>query len=151
MPFRRENRRITVGLILIAAASFIIVIGAQAWLAQRENADQDRQDRAYAECLTAWADDVVDALETRTEANRELDTARDRKDKLLDRLIVISSQAQQYDAQDKSDLPPKLLERYERTLAARVDAQRDFDQLRANLVRVRARNPYVSPRVSCRR
>lgn len=153
MPLsRRRNAVLTI------AALLIIVGGVQALLYQRDTAGEkaaeaSRQaaDRAYAQCLEAWGNDLVSSLEAVQAARMELDRAEARKNRLLDELIVVSNQAQASGATSQEDLPPALVAHYEHVLKARVDAQRDYETERAQLAEARAKNELVAPRVKCRR
>lgn len=150
------SRRRTVALTVVAA--LIIVGGFQALLYQRDTAGENKADaartaadRAYATCLTEWGNSLTDALQRLQTANSQLDAAEVRKDDALDQLINLSNQAQQQGATSQEDLPPEFIRRYETTLAERVDAQRDFNRLKRDLARTREANPFVAPRVRCRR
>ena len=94
---------------------------------------------------------MIDTLQAGQEATSRLNRARDRKDKALDRLIVISAKAQASGAMTEEDLPPGLLERYERVLAERVAAQRAYNRAVRQYIETRKENPLVSPRVVCTR
>jgi type II secretory pathway component PulL len=147
----QQKQRLSILVILVVASVFVVGIGAQAYLAQREDAEQDRQDRQYAECLTNFAAELVKAIEVRAEANMQLDRVRDKKDRLLDQLIVFSLEAQQRGYTEQEDVPPRFLREYQRILAARVEAQEEFTELKKRLDTTLKDNPYVSPRVTCKR
>lgn len=152
MPFSRENRHLTLSLALVIAGLFIVGIGAQAYVAARDNAERDRQDREYAECLTQFAADLSAAAEARSLAAGDLNAARDHKDRLLDRLLVIIAQAEAHRDDDRdAELPPALLARYERVLEARVEAQERFHAVEREYQRTISRNPYKNPKVECDR
>lgn len=158
MPFSRENRHVTLSLVLIVTALMLVGVGAQAYLAQQdsearqhENVVRDQRDQAYARCLTDFAADLVDSIDARATANAELNAARDEKDRLLDALLRITARAQASGAESQSQLPPALVARYEHVLAARVKAQRHYDAIARRVEAVQERNPYVSPKVVCTR
>lgn len=158
MPFRRENRNLTVPFVVIVASFVVLGIGIQMLLARSDDqardaakAAQDARDRAYADCLTDFAADLVNTLQVGRDATAQLNEARDRKDKALDRLIVISAQAQASGAKTQDELPPGLLKRYERVLAERVAAQKAYNRASRQYVKSREENPLVSPRVVCKR
>lgn len=157
MPLSRENRHLTVPIVIIVASLVIIGIGAQAWIASRE-------DRARTECLEQFGADIVTSLNASRTANARLTRAQghltdagERKDNALDRLITISQQAQQSGAQSQEDLPPGLLDEYERVLAERVKAQRAYDRVKTRVDRLqaeadatRAANPLQPPKLTCK-
>ena len=165
MPFSQENRHFTLSLIAIIVGLFVVAIGVQAFLVQqarddaaqarndfdKEQLKQDAKDQAYSECLTNFAADLVDTLQAGRDATARLNNARDRKDKALDQLIVISAKAQATGAQTQDQLPPGLVRRYERVLAERVAAQKAYNQASRNYVQTRQANPLVSPKVVCNR
>lgn len=158
MPFRQENRHTTLAVLALALGIMVIGAGIQLGLSEREDdrrqaaiASREVADRAYADCLTDFAADLVETIEARTDAASVLEEARARKDQALDTLLSIVARAQAYDADDRSDLPPGLLDRYEAALLERVDAQRDYDRVAGKLERTREQNPYVSPKVVCER
>ena len=158
MPFRPENRHLTLSLLLIIMGVIAVGVGVQAWLVHQDDEardaqlrQQERRDDAYADCLTEFAADLVESLRAVRAANRELDDARDRKDSALDQLVEISAQAQATGAETQADLPPGLIARYERVLAERIDAQRDFTRLKRQAVETQDENPLESPKVRCRR
>ena len=153
-----KNRPITVSVVAIVASLVVVGLGLQMFLARQDDrarddakAVQDQRDRAYADCLTDFAADLIDTLQAGQEATSRLNRARDRKDKALDRLIVISAKAQASGAMTEEDLPPGLLERYERVLAERVAAQRAYNRAVRQYIETRKENPLVSPRVVCTR
>lgn len=107
MPFRAENRHTTLTLIAILVSIFLVGAGVMFWLAEREDDRQERAayerevaDRAYADCLTDFAADLVDTLDTRTTAaaryervRTRLETASADKDRALDRLLFVTELA----------------------------------------------------------
>lgn len=158
MPFSRENRHATLSLIAIIVGLLVVGIGVQAYLAQQTRIDrdqarstQDRADRKYADCLTNFAADLVNTLQAGREATAQLNEARDRKDKALDRLISISAEAQASGAKTEADLPKGLLHRYERALVERVAAQKAYNKASRQYEQSRVDNPLVSPKVVCKR
>lgn len=158
MPFSRGNRSLTVSIVVIVASLVVVGIGVQMLLAGQDDrardaakASQDAADRAYADCLTNFAADLVDTLQAGREATVRLNQARDRKDRALDRLIVISAKAQTTGAKTEADLPPKLVRAYERTLLERVAAQHAYNRASRHYVETRKENPLVSPKVVCSR
>jgi uncharacterized membrane protein YccC len=151
MPFTRENRRLTVAVIFIVLGGVLLGAGIQFYLAQANSARQDRADREYADCLTNFAADLVDTLRAGRRASAELEAARARKDRALDRLLTITQQAQASGAKTQDDLPPGLLARYERVLAERISAQHAYNRAVRNTQQTRQENPLVSPKVVCSR
>lgn len=160
-----DRRRMTPAIVAIIASVFVVAFGAQAWLAQQDNADrdaaaaaQDRRDRAYADCLTEFAADLVATIDTRTQASAALERAEARlaraneaKSRALDEVIVTVLLARR--------IPPEASEaEFDAALEARVAAQTrydavrdDVDRIRARVDEVRADNQYVSPEVVCTR
>lgn len=158
MPFKPENRRFTVGIIVVVASIVVIAIGVQAYLAQQDNAARDKaaaedreRQRAYVKCLNKFASDLVDTLKVRAGANQALIEAGERKDKALDELINVSAAAQASGAQSQDELPPGLLDRYEAALTERVAAQKEYNRLKAEAKQTRAENPLVKPKATCTR
>ena len=144
MPFRRENRHVTLSLIIIVASLLVVGIGVQALLAQQDNADRDRRDRAYADCLTDFASNLVDTIERRTEAGIRLDEAEEMKSRALDRLLRITELARR--------TPPEATSAaFDRALDARVAAQQHYLAVKREVDAVRDSNEYVSPEAACPR
>lgn len=151
------TRRRSAG-VLILSAVLAIAIGAGMLAFQRDSAaekqaeaDRDSADRAYARCLESWGNELTDALRRSRAVTQKLDDAEARKDELLDQLIELSNQAQASGATSQEDLPPAFIKRYETTLSERVDAQRDFRRLRAQLEDTQNQHPLVAPKVKCSR
>lgn len=157
-PYRAAMRRHTYVIVLIVAALVVIGIGIQAHLAAEDNDQRDARDRAYADCLTNFAADLVATIETRTNAGsrleraeRRLEAAERRKQATLDRLLTITMLAR--------DVPPRAtVAQFDKALEARVRAQERYatvyaqvEQVRAATEQVRAANQYVKPQVVCDR
>lgn len=147
-----------VGIVTLLASLVVIVLGVQMLVALRTDARddqrearQDAADRAYADCLTTFAADLVDALQTRTEASAELEAARSDKDRLLDRLLELTQAATASGAESNDELPPGLLEEYRQVLRDRVTAQATFREAERELRKARRQNPLVAPEVTCTR
>jgi hypothetical protein len=151
VPFSRQNRHLTLALALVAAGLIVIGGGAQAYLVQKDNAGRDRADRRYADCLTDFAADLVETLRAVRDANQDVTEARNRKDAALDELLELTAQAQASGAKTNDELPRDLVRRYRAALRERIDAQRDYSKAIAEATRTQAENPYVSPKVVCRR
>lgn len=158
MPFRAENRHTTLALLALVTGIMVAGAGILFWLAERQDdrfadraLEREQADRAYADCLTDFAADLVTSLEKRTQAAAELEDARERKDDALDALLRISARAQAYDVDTQDELPPGLVKRYEATLTERIAAQRAYDRIDRKLEKARAANPYISPKVVCNR
>lgn len=158
MPFSRENRHFTLSIVAIIVGLFVVAIGVQAYLVMQDNgqrdrarAEQDAADRRYADCLTNFAADLVNTLQAGRESAVDLEAARARKDRALDQLIAITARAQATGAQTQAELPPRLVSRYERVLAERVDAQRAYNRAVRHAQQTREDNPLVSPKVVCKR
>lgn len=138
------KRHLTGPVTIILAALFVIGIGTQAWLWQKHDAAQDREDREYADCLSNFAADLVETIETRTKASAKLERATERKSEALDNLIVVLDLARQ--------TPPKATDdQFTMALERRLAAQRHYDDVQAQLEAVRDDNPYTSPKVVCER
>lgn len=158
MPLRsiRENTSLTMGLALIIAGMFVVAIGAQSYVALRDNANRDAQDADYAECLSDFAADLVRTIRVRTgaageveELEAQLQDAEDTKNDALDRIILVVSQARAGAGFD---------DRFDAALDRRVSAQNRYDEVRSQvdaarekLDETRAMNEYQSPRVTCER
>lgn len=158
MPFREENRHLTLSLIAIIVGLFVIAIGVQAYLVVDDNKDRDAADREYADCLTRFAGDLVDTIETRTDAtarleraSARLDEAGEQKDAATDEVFRIVLLARR--------TPPEATEQqFDAALAARVRAQDRYAEVktavadvRAEVEDVRAANPYEKPKAVCSR
>ena len=156
MPFRRENRGLTLPLIIIVLSIMLIGVGIQSWLAHVDDVHRDqatRADRArehaYNDCLSKFSTDLVAALQDRSNAAVVVSDARDAKDKLLDELIVLSARASRYP--QGADLPPALLRHYKLVIRQRVAAQHAYDRAVARYDRARSDNPLIAPQVVCTR
>lgn len=159
MPFSRENRHTTLALLALVLGLSLVTAGILFYFSQEAQAEQDRKDRLYAVCLNDWADEmevwgqeVTITATKRSAVSRALDEARDRKDSLLDHLIVLSNRAQQLGAESQDDLSPKFIKDYERTLADRVAAQKRFDRLKRQAEQTVKENTFPDPpEVRCSR
>lgn len=145
-----------VGIVVLFASLLIIVLGVQMLVALRSqaadderDARQDVRDRAYADCLTEWGETLYTALSTSRDAATQVEAALARKDRLLDRLLVVVAQAQATGASEREELPPELLAEYQDVLLARIDAQADYRRLQLELEDTRQENPLVAPEVTC--
>lgn len=149
-PPRRSRFSTALLVVVLVASGFVIAIGVQAYLSKQSD---DRYDACIADFNQRTAEfnrELAQATEARSTANAQLDEARDRKDKLLDAVIVLSLTAQQKGWTTEANTPPAVLDRYERLLVDRVDAQQDFDRLKAEADTVRKANPIPrAPRVNC--
>lgn len=168
MPFREGNRHLTLTIISIVASLMVVAIGVQAWLANEDNQDRDRADRAYADCLTDFASDLVTTIEARAEATARLEKARARrdavgakKDNLLDRLFELQAEADATGAETNEELEeikPGLIEEYRAVIQKRVKVQAVFDEvdrrvrdMERRVEETRSQNPYLAPEVVCQR
>lgn len=129
-----------VALVLILASCFIIAIGVQAYLGQREQDQQDRRDADQQACLTRWGNDLTDAITARVTPVRKLDRANAARNDALDDLVgtIILLRVVPPRATD-ADLT-RVLARYSRAAARYRTAQEDVRE-------ARAANPYPKPPV----
>lgn len=151
MPFRPENRHTTLSLLALVVGIMLAGAGILFWLAERQDArfadralERESADRAYADCLTEFASDLVDTLEARTEAAARLERASAAKDRTLDRLLLITELA-------RRTPPEATAAQFDRVLDARVAAQDRYDRIADRLAIVREENEYVRPEVVCSR
>lgn len=145
------RQSLSVPLVVLVACLFIIGIGAQAYVAERDNAERDREslerdkrDAAYAQCLTDFAEDLVATLEVRGAAIARLQRAQQRKDEALDRLLRVVELRQR--------TPPQATDAdFHAALVDRVRAQDHFNEVAERITEVREANPFKSPKVECDR
>lgn len=151
-----------VAVVLILASLFVVAIGAQAFIAARDNAARDAEtarenaardaaDREYADCLTEFADDLVATLQAVRKVNRDVLAAQVRKDAALDRVFELTRQAQASGATDNEEVDPAILKEYRAVVRERVAAQAAYDAALRKSRETQKENPYVSPKVVCDR
>lgn len=163
----RDPSRLIIGVACLVAGLCAVVLGIQIVITQHQadaaaarEAAQNRADRAYADCLTRFASDLVDTLEARGDATARLqaaqalvDDAAEVKDQALDRVVTVVLLA-------RRDPPEATPAQFDAALAARVDAQRHYDAVARHYARVEARvekvrgkpsNQYVKPKARCQR
>lgn len=158
MPFREGNRHLTLTILTMVIGLMLIFAAGQLWASEREederaaylaeqaeNAkEREQADRAYADCLTKFAADLVDTINTRTDATIRLERAAERKDDALDRLLFVTALTR--------EIPPEATaEEFDAALRARVAAQEDFEKVKRQVDEVRADNPYAKPKATCTR
>jgi hypothetical protein len=148
----REGSR--VGIILITASLFVIVLGVQAWMERRDQAADDaREDRQVA-CFELWGQRMVDTIQARTGddpvgaakgeeetfGSIQLEKAQQRRDRALDQIIltVIAFREIQPQADDED---------FDRVLREYAAAIRNLDRVASEVDVTRASNPY--PELHC--
>lgn len=137
-----NRRRVSYWTALMLAGLLVVVIGVQAFLAQRDNARRDARDADYAECLTQFSTDLVETIKTRVMASAGLEKAAARKDAALDNLLAVVLEAQRGKGYGED---------FRRALEERVAAQLAYRDLAREVDQVRDMNEYQSPEVVCER
>lgn len=144
-PAHRNN------IVLVLSSFIVIVLAVQIWLAQQDDAARDREqerqdhrDRAYAECLSQFASELVEALERRTSAATAVERAEERKDAALDSLLSITELSRRR--------PPKATAaEFDQALRARVAAQEQYERVRSQQRATRRQFDFQNPEVVCER
>lgn len=143
LPRRRKGPTWVAAIILVASA-MVIAIGVQARLDKHEERKRDAADRAYADCLTEFASDLVTTIKTRNQATVKVEQAEQRRDDAADRVFATVLGARQ--------TPPAATESdFDRALREQIRARALLDAARANAEAVRAENAYVLPEAVCER
>lgn len=140
---RDEKHRVKYGVSVLAVAAFIVTIGVQTTLAERDNEDRDRAYARQAECLNDFAADMIATLNTRVAANERLDEARAARDRAADRVIVVVALARR--------IPPEANEKqFGAALEKFVEAKANVDRVARETKATLANNAYPDPpRTNC--
>lgn len=132
------------GVIALVAGAMLVVAGIQFTLSRTASADRERDDRAYSECLTDWADDLVLTIQQRTDAGARVAEAEQARDTAVDRLLAVVARAR--------ETPPRATEvDFTEALADALRARGRLDAEQKRYDEVKAANQYVLPRAVCER
>lgn len=140
----RPSRSFWFGTIILVASMLVVGIGIQAKLAADDNRQRDQADRRYANCLTNFADTLVDSLQKSRAASKRLEKARAEKDDALDQIVLVVIGA-------RSTPPTATEEDFTRSLTAFAEAKAHLAKVQAQVQNQRQANPYVPPKAVCQR
>lgn len=146
-----NTERRVIAIVVLLASVFVMALGAQVYVAQRDASARDDRaaaqrisDQAYAECLTRFGNELVTGLRTLTRVNRRLEQATAAKSDTLDALLVITELGRRN--------PPKATgTQFDNALKARIDAQKNYDRVEAEVNDVRDDTPLEKPQAVCAR
>lgn len=130
--------------LFVVLSIVLVAVGAQAWNAQHQQRVRDARDRAYADCLTGFASDLVETLEARSGAYMREQGAKDARDRAVDNVVYTVILTRKH--------PPAASSRdLTRALAAAAKARAHLDVVAERSAKVRAANSYVLPQAVCTR
>lgn len=139
--------------VVLIAAVFVIIIGAQAYLDGRDrdraavrDRARDKQDRIQQVCQQRWADKLTRTIQARTEVNARLraaETEKDAADDAITDLFVVAV----------SPNPPAdadLLKKFQKALADYVKARDHLAEVRADVSTTSVLHPYPTLKLDCK-
>lgn len=148
----RDNGRLSV--VLVVASLFVVALGIQAWMEQRDQAADDRREDKQVACFEQWGKDFVDTATTRTDSTIELEAAEkrlqraeSRRDAGIDRIFLIVIAFREVPPRATEDDFNRALAEYQKALTARDRIRDHLEGVRDQVDGIRASNPY--PELHC--
>lgn len=141
----QRRRRDFYGIVIIVFLVALALIALQMYQAQGAQDDRDaaraetqKDLAAYAECMSAWGEDLVSTVRTRYSATKAENKAKAQRDKAMDDIVLTVVAARR--------VPPEATSAdFTRVLAQYVKALRNKARVEAEANATRERNPYPKP------
>lgn len=129
---------------LIVLSVALMIVGWTTYQGRQDAVERDQADRAYAQCLTRFAGDLVDTIEARSEAGQLVSRAKDDRAAAVDEALRILALSRR--------VPPEATAaQLDATLATVAEARTRLDRATRREADVREANQYESPRAVCQR
>lgn len=154
IPVVPKNRNIRMFLVILVACAMVIIIGAQAWLDNREDKRKDREqaahDRAVELCTKEWADAYRDTTNIRVDANTELRKAQGRWVDAVGGIFLVFTEALRA-PQAEQDAPadPQLIVKLEAALTEFSLADENLEKEQSEVDETADDNPYPELDLGC--